>query len=307
MRQENRTLREVIDKEARFESLLAKSDAMKAVFKTVAKIADFKTTVMVTGESGTGKELVARAIHKQSLRAQKPFISVDMGALSENLFESELFGHVKGAFTDAKEERVGRFEVASGGTLFLDEIGNLSLAMQAKLLQVLQNRQVVKVGSHKIIPIDIRLICATNQPLAQMVKEKTFRQDLLYRMNTVEILLPSLRERQGDVALLVQYFAEMYAKKYQKKHKSVTKSCLKELEHSPWYGNVRELQHSVERAIIMSEGEELSISDFFLFREDTEIEAENAPNTTNLEEIEKYFHDTFLRYFVSFFSQFPPN
>ena len=285
LKQEKEILHNEIDKD--FKNIIGKSEAMQKVFRVIDKVATTDANVLILGENGTGKELVARAIHKQSLRAQKPFISVDMGALSENLFESELFGHVKGAFTDAKEDRAGRFEVASGGTLFLDEIGNLSLAMQAKLLQVLQNRQVVRVGSNKVIPIDIRLICATNQPLAQMVKEKTFRQDLLYRMNTVEILLPPLRDRQGDVGLLVQYFAEMYAKKYQKKHKSVTKSCLKELERYPWYGNVRELQHSVERAVIMSEEDELCIADFFFFHEETEMEAGNNANTANLEEIEK--------------------
>lgn len=282
LKQEKEILHNEIDKD--FKNIIGKSEAMQKVFRVIDKVAKTDANVLILGENGTGKELVARAIHKQSLRAQKPFISVDMGALSENLFESELFGHVKGAFTDAKEDRAGRFEVASGGTLFLDEIGNLSLAMQAKLLQVLQNRQVVRVGSNKVIPIDIRLVCATNQPLTQMVKEKTFRQDLLYRMNTVEVLLPPLRERMGDVALLVQYFAEMYAQKYKKSNKSVSKSCIKELERYPWYGNVRELQHSVERAIIMSEGDELSISDFFLFSEEPEMEAEN---TGNLEEIEK--------------------
>ncbi|MCK4417207.1 MAG: sigma-54-dependent Fis family transcriptional regulator, partial [Candidatus Latescibacteria bacterium] len=246
-----------------FHDFIGVCPAMQQVFATIEKVAKTEANVLILGENGTGKELVARALHRQSNRANEVFISVDMGALTETLFESELFGHIKGAFTDAKEDRAGRFEIASGGTLFLDEIGNLSLALQAKLLTVLENRQVTRLGSNKPRPVDIRLICATNRPIHEMATQEKFRQDLLYRMNTVEIHLPPLRERLEDIPLLVDHFLGIYGKKYQKPPKRVGSATLKKLEKYHWPGNIRELQHAIERAVIMSDSQVLGPSDFF--------------------------------------------
>ncbi|MCG8606994.1 sigma-54 dependent transcriptional regulator, partial [bacterium] len=243
------------DLDQHYHDFIGECDAMQNVFATIGKVAKTDANVLITGENGTGKELVARELHRQSLRADEVFISVDMGAISETLFESELFGHVKGAFTDAKEDRAGRFEIASGGTLFLDEIGNLPLPLQAKLLTVLQNRQVIRLGSNMSKRIDVRLVCATNKPILELVAQNKFRQDLLYRINTVEIQLPPLRERQTDIPLLVEHFLEHYSAKYQKTRKRVNAAVLKKLEKYHWPGNVRELQHAIERAVIMSESQ----------------------------------------------------
>jgi DNA-binding NtrC family response regulator len=269
-----------------FQGFIGACPAMQSIFATIEKIANTDANVLILGENGTGKELVARELHRQSLRAKEVFISVDMGALSETLFESELFGHVKGAFTDAKEDRAGRFEVASGGTLFLDEIGNLSLPLQAKLLTVLHNKQVTRVGSNKPRPIDIRLICATNLPISEMVAKKEFRQDLLYRINTVEIHLPPLRERLEDIPLLIDHFLAIYSKKYQKPLKRINAATLKKLENYSWPGNVRELQHAIERAVIMSESQVLQPADFFLATPEPR-EGSLVLDDYNLEEIEK--------------------
>jgi len=269
-----------------FHDFIGACAPMKTVFATIQKIAKTEANVLILGENGTGKELVARELHRQSLRGKEVFISVDMGALSETLFESELFGHVKGAFTDAKEDRAGRFEAATGGTLFLDEIGNLSLPLQAKLLTVLQNQQVTRLGSNKALPINIRLICATNMPIKEMVAHKEFRQDLLYRINTVEIELPPLRERIEDIPLLVDHFLEIYSKKYQKPHKRVSAAAIKKLEKFHWPGNVRELQHAVERAVIMSDSQVLQPTDFFF----TPAEAREDGlifDSYNMEDVEK--------------------
>jgi DNA-binding NtrC family response regulator len=260
---------------------------MRDVFATIQKVAKTDANVLILGENGTGKELVAREIHRQSLRASEVFISVDMGALSETLFESELFGHVKGAFTDAREDRAGRFEIASGGTLFLDEIGNLSLALQAKLLHVLHNREVTRLGSNKSQPIDIRLVCASNIPIRQLVAEEGFREDLLYRINTVEIHLPPLRDRVEDIALLVDHFLSTYARKYQRAGLRVAGPTMKRLEKYSWPGNVRELQHAVERAIIMSDGDVLQPSDFFLSSAALSQGSVVAIDHLNLDEVEK--------------------
>lgn len=246
-----------------FHDFVGASPAMRRVFETIEKVARTDANVLILGENGTGKELVARALHRHSQRAGEVFVSVDMAALPDSLFESELFGHVKGAFTDAKEDRAGRFEVASGGTLFLDEIGNLSMPMQAKILTVLQRREVTRVGSNKPIPIDVRLICATNRPLYEMVREGTFRQDLLYRINTVEIRLPPLQDRQEDIPLLARHFLGQYAKKYNPEVKGISPAALAKLEKYHWPGNVRELQHMVERAVIMTESTVLQPEDFF--------------------------------------------
>jgi two-component system response regulator HydG len=246
-----------------FQDLIGRSPAMETVFKLVRKVAATEANVLILGENGTGKELVAREIHRQSPRAREVFIAVDMSAVPETLFESELFGHVKGAFTDARENRAGRFEVASGGTLFLDEIGNLTLPLQAKILTALDSRQVIRVGSNKAIPIDVRLICATNMPVHAMVAQNRFRQDLLYRVNTVEIQLPPLRQRAEDIRLLVEYYLGLFGRKYQKPQLTVSPAAFHKLQGYPWPGNVRELQHAVERAVIMSETQVLQPADFF--------------------------------------------
>jgi len=235
---------------------------MQQVFATVAKVAQTSANVLILGENGTGKELVARALHEQSLRSQQAFVSVDMGAITETLFESELFGHVKGAFTDARDDRTGRFELAHDGTLFLDEIGNLSLPLQAKLLTALQQRRIVRVGANRSIPVDIRLVSATNRPLKRMVSQRAFRQDLLYRINTVEIHLPPLRERREDIPLLARHFVSLYADRYQKPVQGISRAALTALHQYPWPGNVRELQHAIERAVILSEAEYLQAGDF---------------------------------------------
>ena len=251
------------DMDQSFRDFVGECEPIQNVFRTIQKVAQTEANVLILGENGTGKELVARELHRQSLRASQVFVTVDMGAISETLFESELFGHVRGAFTDAKEERAGRFEVASGGTLFLDEIGNLPLSLQAKLLTVLQNRQVRRLGSNVPKEIDVRFICATNKPIHKMVSEGNFRQDLLYRINTVEVKLPPLRERQPDIPLLIDYFLDMYTRKYQKSGNRVAPAAVKKLQKYQWPGNVRELQHAIERAVIMGESQTLQPHDFF--------------------------------------------
>ena len=247
-----------------FHDFIGVCPAMQHVFTIIKKVAKTDANVLILGENGTGKELVARELHRQSPRANEVFISVDMGALTDTLFESELFGHVKGAFTDAKEERAGRFEIANKGSLFLDEIGNISSPLQAKLLTVLQRREVTRIGSNKSRPIDIRLICATNMPIHEKVAEKEFRQDLLYRINTVEIMLPPLRERQEDFPLLIDHFLNIYCKKYKKPLKRINAATLKKLTSYHWPGNVRELQHAIERAVIMSDSQVLQPNDLFM-------------------------------------------
>ncbi|MDX1629420.1 MAG: sigma-54 dependent transcriptional regulator, partial [Fulvivirga sp.] len=271
-----------------FKDIIGNSKAIKDVFHLIEKVAKTDANVLILGENGTGKELVARAIHQRSLRKDNSFISVDMGAITESLFESELFGHKKGAFTDAKEDRAGRFEVANGGTLFLDEIGNLSMPLQSKLLTVLQNREVTRIGTNKAITIDIRLVCATNMNIHDMVKENTFRQDLLYRINTVEIKLPPLRERLEDIPLLTEHFIVQYSKKYRKEITGITDNATKQLKKYDWPGNIRELQHAIERAIIMSDHNELDTHDFmFLSPSGQSGTADIGSDNLNLDEVEK--------------------
>ena len=246
-----------------------------------------EANILILGENGTGKEVVARAIHRKSTRNNKVFISVDLGSISESLFESELFGHVKGAFTDAKQDKPGRFEIASGGTIFLDEIGNLSLSLQSKLLTVLQHRKIQRVGSNAEIPVDFRLICATNMPLNEMVYEKKFRQDLLYRMNTVEIRVPPLRERVDDIPLLLDYFLQRYASKYKRQGMKVDKSVITKLKKYAWPGNIRELQHAVERAIILNDGKVIQSAELLISGGNI-IPKKDQPALT-LDEMEKQF------------------
>jgi DNA-binding NtrC family response regulator len=244
--------------------LIGESEAMKKVMTVVKKVAATDANILIVGENGTGKELIACEIHQHSLRKNEVMMNVDMGAITETLFESELFGHTKGAFTDAKEERAGKFEAAHKGTLFLDEIGNLPLAFQAKLLVVLQSRNIVKLGSNKPIPVDIRLITATNMDLPKMISEGLFREDLLYRINTITIEVPPLRERGNDVVLLAEFYLEKYGSKYNKPGiKLSRKAATKLLRHS-WPGNVRELQHSIEKAVILADSDHLTEESFVL-------------------------------------------
>jgi DNA-binding NtrC family response regulator len=269
-----------------FHEFIGNSPEMQQVFSTINKVARTDANVLILGENGTGKELVARALHRNSLRKDEVFISVDLGSIAETLFESELFGYMKGAFTDAKKDKPGRFEIASGGTLFLDEIGNLSLPMQAKLLTVLERREITRVGANKPQAIDVRLICATNNDIHQMTQEEVFRQDLLYRVNTVEIHLPPLRERVSDIPLLAEHFLSIYAKKYRKTIKGISSEAMRKLTQYQWPGNVRELQHSLERAVIMSDSDSLQSDDFLLSNRREKV-AEIEIDTYNLEEVEK--------------------
>ncbi|MBT3301313.1 MAG: sigma-54-dependent Fis family transcriptional regulator [Bacteroidetes bacterium] len=273
------------DSDKKYTNFIGESEKMMDVFKTISKVAKTEANVFIIGENGTGKELVARELHRQSKRQDEVFISVDMSSISESLFESELFGSMKGSFTDSKEDRAGRFEVASGGTLFLDEIGNLSLAMQAKILTVLQNREIFRIGSSKAIPIDIRLISATNKNLHDMVSEGTFREDLLYRLNTIQIGLPPLRDRTEDIPLLADHFLSRYAKKYEKQNLKINKSALDHLKSYRWPGNIRELEHAIEKAVILSELDVLKADDF-LFHPSKRNEMDDI-QSLNIEEMEK--------------------
>jgi DNA-binding NtrC family response regulator len=272
--------------------LLGESEAMQNIFFKVEKIAPTDANILILGENGTGKDLIAKAIHQKSLRAKQPFIKVDVGALTETLFESELFGHKKGAFTDAREDRIGRIEAANGGTLFLDEIGNISLQQQAKLLSVLQNRQVIRLGTNQPIPIDIRLICATNVAFHELANETRFRKDLIYRINTVEITLPPLRTRKDDIMLLAKHFARQYAVKYRRPAIEFDRSALEKLNQYPFPGNVRELQYTMERAIIMSDNELLSEKDLLFSPIETSVVHESEHDDFKLSTIEK---NTILR------------
>ena len=240
------------------------SSAMQGIRRTVEKIAPTDATVLITGENGTGKDVLAGEIHRMSSRSARPMVSVDLGAITESLFESELFGHVKGAFTDAHTDHTGKFEQANGGTLFLDEIGNIPLHLQAKLLRVLQNRCITKVGDTKQIPIDIRLICATNMDIAQMIRDGRFREDLYYRINTMHLMLPPLRERTDEIKELVLSFMHTYAEKYGRNVKSIDQQVLDSLRLYRWSGNIRELKNTIEKAVIMSDGDTLTMDDLQL-------------------------------------------
>lgn len=264
--------------------LIGDSPAMQEVLETVGRVAGTDANILILGENGTGKDLLARHIHALSTRKEKSIVPVDLGALSETLFESELFGHVKGAFTDARDDRAGRFEEAAGGTIFLDEIGNISIPFQAKLLTVLQNRQVTRVGSNKQIPIDVRLISATNKNIQQLAASGQFRQDLLYRINTIEVHLPPLRERREDIVPLAEYFLGMYRKKYNRPVAFLHETLITQLENYDWPGNIRELQHAIERAVILCQGKTLMPKDVFV---KSAASAEKLDTGFNLEDMER--------------------
>ncbi len=268
--------------------MIGQSEGMRLVNTLIRKAAPTDANVLVLGANGTGKELVAEEIHRRSGRSDEPFIAVDLGAINETLFESELFGHIRGAFTDAHKDRIGRFQIASGGTLFLDEIGNLPMHLQGKLLSVLEQRSVLPVGSNHAAAIDVRLISATNRPLAQMVAEGSFREDLLYRINTVEIRLPPLAERDGDIPLLLEHFLTVYCQKYAISRKRVSAAGLAHLQAYTWPGNVREMKHAIERALILSESDTLGRDDFLLTRENAcASPAELGFENLNLDHVEK--------------------
>lgn len=268
--------------------IIGESDIMKSLFHKLTKIAPTDANILILGENGTGKDLIASAIHKQSNRSKHPFVKVDVGALTDSLFESELFGHKKGAFTDAREDRVGRFEMADKGTLFLDEIGNISLLQQSKLLTALQNRQISRLGSNQSVDVNIRLVCATNVPLRDLADENRFRKDLIYRINTVELQVPPLRERGNDIPLLAKHFIQRYADKYNKPAPELDSSAERKLLSYHYPGNVRELQYSIERAVIMAESELLTNEDLiFSPLENPQTQASSKTDEHNLLELEK--------------------
>jgi len=287
---EKRKVKQLEETKASLESNIAlnendfitRSSAMKEVMKTIDKVAATDANILLLGENGTGKSVLALAIHQLSARRNQPFISVDLGALNENLFESELFGHKKGAFTDAHQDKAGRFEVADKGTLFLDEIGNLSLPLQAKLLSSIQSKKISRLGDHKERNVDVRLICATNMPLYEMVSKEKFRQDLLYRINTVEIKIPPLRERRNDIPILSQRFLQKFARKYQKNSLKLSPQAFDRLAEYHWPGNIRELEHTIERAVILADN---SLIDSFNLQLNPE---EIKPEGLNLLQMEKY-------------------
>ena len=293
------TLKEVLEKEKSPQKkqilkdkqtttdIIGKSEIMQNLFRKLEKIAPTDANVLILGENGTGKDLIAQAIYNLSLRKDKPFVKVDVGALTESLFESELFGHKKGAFTDAKEDRIGMIEAANGGTLFLDEIGNISLQQQAKLLSVLQNRQVIRLGKNNPIPVDIRLISATNVPFTELANEQRFRKDLIYRINTVEITVPPLRDRGNDIILLAIHFLRIYEKKYLKSQLRFSDSAQIKLMAYSYPGNVRELQYAIERAIIMSESDILKAEDIVFSPIEQKPLANYQAPTHNLEDLER--------------------
>ncbi|WP_372933764.1 sigma-54-dependent transcriptional regulator [Mariniphaga sediminis] len=264
LKQKESALKNEINREKHF--IIARSPQMLHVLNLVRRVAKTDANVLITGDNGTGKELIARELHRHSKRSDEIMVGVDMGAVSETLFESELFGHKKGAFTDAREDRTGKIENANGGSLFLDEIGNLPLHLQPKLLSVLQNREVTPIGSNKPVPVDIRLICATNRNVTEMVAAGTFREDLLYRINTIQIEIPPLRERKKDIEAIAEYFLKIYCNKYRKPCSVISEAGWSKLTDYRWPGNVRELQHTIEKAVILSDKKELTPDDFFFNR-----------------------------------------
>lgn len=268
----------------RSEHIIGNSIAMKSAIQLVKKVAPTDANILILGENGTGKYVFAKEIHLESNRKNAPFIHVDLGSLNENLFESELFGYVKGAFTDAHKDSIGRFELAKGGTIFLDEIGNLPLHLQAKLLTVIQNRKITRLGEGKERKIDVRIICATNAPIHEMVEEKTFRQDLLFRINTIELNLPPLRERKEDIFILANYFLKKLNKKYRKNILGFTREATNVLNNYFWPGNIREVEHVIERAVIMTEENTIQLNDLQFSKKKLEI---SIDNNLNLEETEK--------------------
>lgn len=278
------TKKEVLQEDAsrQYPEIVGQSTSIRELHRTIDKVAKTDSSILILGENGTGKELIAWEIHRKSKRSDQLFITVDLGALSASLFESELFGHTKGSFTDARADRTGRFEAARGGTLFLDEIGNLPLHLQSKLLSAIQNREIIPLGSNTPVPVDVRIISATNQNLAQLVSKGQFREDLYYRINTIQIQSPALREREQDIGLLAEYFRERFSRKYGKHHLRLSSRALEKLYRHSWPGNIRELQHTMENAIIMTESDTIQPEDINLT-----VTATMDEPSLNLETVEK--------------------
>jgi len=281
----NKTLEHTLENE--MGPIIGTSPAMNRLMETLQKVSDTEAEILLLGENGTGKHHVAREIHRLSGRKKQPFIHVDLGAIAETLFEGELFGHKKGAFTDAKEDKAGMFELANGGTIFLDEIGNLSLNLQTKLLTVLQDRKITRLGEGIQRSVDVRFICATNAPLHQWVDESKFRQDLLFRINTIEIVIPPLRERDSDIPEFIRFYLKMYKEKYRKPNLRISNEAIAVLQKHKWPGNIRELQHIMERGVIMSDGVEIGSSDFNLVADSGRAEQIKDLDGYNLRDIEK--------------------
>ena len=273
--------------------IIGESSVMQEVFTTINKLSNTDANILILGENGTGKDVIARLIYRCSPRYGKPFVTIDLGSIPEQLFESELFGFEKGAFTDAKKSKTGRMEVATSGTLFLDEIGNLSLPMQSKLLTAIEKRQISRLGSTQTVPIDVRLICATNADIRQMVEDGNFRQDLLYRINTIEIHIPPLRERGNDIILLADHFLDRYTRKYKKKIHGLTREAKNKLLKYTWPGNVRELQHTIERAVILGDGSMLKPENFLFHTTSKQKKEEEV--VLNLEQLERQAIEKALR------------
>jgi DNA-binding NtrC family response regulator len=270
----------------KYPEVISRSPIMARITETIKTVASTDANVLILGENGTGKELAAWALHSESLRSQNSFVHVDLGSIPETLFEAELFGHKRGAFTDAREDRAGRFEIASGGTLFLDEIGNLSLPLQAKILTAIQNREVVRIGSNHPIPVNVRLISATNKPLYEMAETFEFRQDLLYRINTVEIMIPPLRERRDDIRLIAEYYLDLFSGQYGKEGIKFNEDTMQKLEDYHWPGNIRELAHAVERAVILCKSDTLKPDDFILRTKSSPAQLSEEP-ALRVEEYER--------------------
>jgi DNA-binding NtrC family response regulator len=273
--------------------IIGESSVMQEVFTTINKLSNTDANILILGENGTGKDVIARLIYRCSPRYGKPFVTIDLGSIPEQLFESELFGFEKGAFTDAKKSKAGRMEVATNGTLFLDEIGNLSLPMQSKLLTAIEKRQISRLGSTQTVPIDVRLICATNADIRQMVEDGNFRQDLLYRINTIEIHIPPLRKRGNDIILLADHFLDRYTRKYKKKIHGLTREAKNKLLKYAWPGNVRELQHTIERAVILGDGSMLKPENFLFHTTSKQKKEEEV--VLNLEQLERQAIEKALR------------
>lgn len=273
--------------------IIGESSVMQEVFTTINKLSNTDANILILGENGTGKDVIARLIYRCSPRYGKPFVTIDLGSIPEQLFESELFGFEKGAFTDAKKSKAGRMEVATSGTLFLDEIGNLSLPMQSKLLTAIEKRQISRLGSTQTVPIDVRLICSTNADIRQMVEDGNFRQDLLYRINTIEIHIPPLRERGNDIILLADHFLDRYTRKYKKKIHGLTREAKNKLLKYAWPGNVRELQHTIERAVILGDGSMLKPENFLFHTTSKQKKEEEV--VLNLEQLERQAIEKALR------------
>lgn len=273
--------------------IIGESSVMQEVFTTINKLSNTDANILILGENGTGKDVIARLIYRCSPRYGKPFVTIDLGSIPEQLFESELFGFEKGAFTDAKKSKAGRMEVATSGTLFLDEIGNLSLPMQSKLLTAIEKRQISRLGSTQTVPIDVRLICATNADIRQMVEDGNFRQDLLYRINTIEIHIPPLRERGNDIILLADHFLDRYTRKYKKEIHGLTREAKNKLLKYTWPGNVRELQHTIERAVILGDGSMLKPENFLFHTTSKQKKEEEV--VLNLEQLERQAIEKALR------------